>query len=124
MLDLSSKYAAATLDEERAALLGAGQSLLGRGEDFTPGAFPGFLLASVASVLMGVAVATGRVLRASTGWAGIVGPSCLLVFTTWVTFVRGAFSPFTGLAVIGGILSLEWYALLARGLTQLRKRPE
>ena len=55
MLDLSGKYAAATSDEERAALLSAGQSVLARGEDFTPGAFPGFLLASLASVLMGLA---------------------------------------------------------------------
>jgi len=119
MLALSRRFAAAATDDERVALVAAGEAHLVRGEDFTPGSFPGLFLAGVASTLMGVVVLRGRVLARVTGWAGVLGPGALLIFTAWATFARVGFGLAMALAAIGGLVSVAWYAPLARGLFRL-----
>lgn len=123
MLDLSGRYAAAASEEERASCLAAGQALLARGEDFTPGAYLGFLLPSLGSMLMAAALILGGVFHRATGWAGLVGTICMLSFTTWVTFVPTGFGLAMPIAAVGGLLSLAWYALLARDLLRLARKP-
>src|SRR5574341_86918 len=49
MWALSNKYVAATTEAQRTLLAAAGEAILARGEDFTPGAFTGFLLAELAT---------------------------------------------------------------------------
>jgi hypothetical protein len=119
LLFLSRRHAAATTDADRSRLVAAAEARLARGEDFTPGALPGFLLTGMASVLMGIVVLRGGVFRRATGWAGILGPGSLLVFTGWATFGGATRGPAVGFAAVGGLLSLAWYALLARALFRL-----
>ena len=119
MLALSERYAAASTDAERARLAAAGQEMLARGEDFTPGSFAGFFLTEVAGIVMGVAMLRGRVFGPLAAWAGIVGSGLLLAFTAWVTFVPAAFRRAMALAVGGGLLSMAWRILTARRLFQL-----
>jgi hypothetical protein len=122
MLKLSRQYAAVASDDEKSRVAAAGERSLAQGEDFTPGAYPGFLLASLASLLMCLVTLTGGVFGKATGWAGIVGPGCLLIFTTWATFVWARLGPALLLAAAGGLASLAWYALLARGLLRLARQ--
>ena len=105
MLALSDRFAAAA-EDERSVLVAAGEVQLARGEDFTPGSFPGLFLSGLATTLMGFVVLQGRVLGSLTGWAGILGPGSLVIFTAWSTFVRGAFGPAMALAGLGGLVSL------------------
>jgi len=66
MLALSAKYAAATTEVQRNLLAAAGEAILARGEDFTPGAFTGFLLGELAIVAISFVMLRGGLL--SIAW--------------------------------------------------------
>jgi hypothetical protein len=119
MRALSQRYAAAAGDHERSIVVAAGEAQLAQGEDFTPGSFPGLFLSGLANMLIGLVVLRGGLLGHVTGWAGVLGPGSLLIFTAWATFGRSSFGPAIALAAGGGLVSLAWYALLARGLVRL-----
>jgi hypothetical protein len=123
LLSLSGRHAAAGSPDERSLLLAAGEALLAQGEDFTAGSFPGFLLSAAASLLIGLVLLRSGLFGRAAGWAGVVGPGLLLLFTVWVTFAPGAFAPAMAVAAVGGLASLAWYALLARGLLRLGGDP-
>jgi hypothetical protein len=118
LLALSDRYAAAT-DAERAELAAAGQAMLARGEDFTPGSFPGFFLAELAGLAMGVTMLRGRVFGRATACSGLAGTGLLTAFTVVATFVPAAYGRAMVLATGGGLLSLAWHLLTARRLFQL-----
>jgi hypothetical protein len=122
MLALSRRYAAAGTDremDEKARLEVKGQAMLAKGEDFTPGSFPGFLFAEVGGICTGVAMLRGGVFSRLTGWLGITGSGLLLAFTSILTFAPGAFRRVMVLAMAGGILSMGWHILSARRLFDL-----
>jgi hypothetical protein len=70
-------------------------------------------------MLMGFAVVRGGIFGSMAGLSGVLGSGLLLGFTTWVTFVRARFRSALAVAGLGGILSLAWYAQVARGLWRL-----
>jgi hypothetical protein len=102
MLDLSRQYAAAG-ETQRALVASAGTALLAQAEDFTPGTFTGFFLTTSASLLISAVMLRGRVFRPATGWVGLVGSACLLVFTVLATFVPGSFTIAMRFALPGGL---------------------
>ena len=122
MLTLSTKYAAATTDTERILLAAAGEAMLAHGEDFTPGAFTGFLFGEIAIVAISWVMVRGGVFRKTTGYVGILAGLCLTIFTVWSTFIPVFFDGAMLLAMIGGLLTIAWYILTARMLFQLSKR--
>lgn len=121
MLELAQQHAAATTDLRRWALVGAGEAVLARGEDFTPGTFIGLFLSDLAAIVVSVVMLRGRVFARINALAGTVGFSCLTPFTFIATFVQGwytvAFYLFGG---AGGLLALAWFAMTGRRFLTLK----
>lgn len=114
MLALSQDYANAVTETHRAALTAAGEAMLARGADFTPGSMVGFVLPSVASILMAWVLLRGGIFGKVTGYAGLIGFSALLVFAVWITCSPASFDTAMLLALPGGLLTLVWNISIAR----------
>jgi hypothetical protein len=119
MLALSQQYAAATTDAQRFMLEAAGQAMLSVGQSHTPGTFLGFFLLELAGVLISIVMLRGKVFSKAAAYAGFLGFGMLLVFEYFSSFVAGLSAVAMTLAMIGGILSMAWYILIARGLFRL-----
>lgn len=119
MLDLSTQYAAASTDAERAALEAAGKALLAVGESHTPGTFIGFCLSTIAGILISFVMLHGGIFSKFSAYTGILGFGMLLVYDVCQSFVPALLGIALLFAMIGGILSLVWYGLIARRLFQL-----
>ncbi len=119
MLGLSRQFALATTDSQHLALQGAAQAILAKGAHGSMGAFSGFFLSSMGTLLMAVAMLEGGVFGRLVSWTGIVGMSLLLVYVVGTAF---ALAP-TGLLVIvampGGLMMIAWYVMVARKLFRL-----
>lgn len=118
MLALSAKYSAATTEAQRTLIAAAGEAVLARGEDFTPGAFIGFLFAEAAIFVVSYVMLRGGIFSKATAYAGILGGLFLSIFTIWATFIPVLFEVAMLLAMIGGLASIVWYVLTARRLFQ------
>jgi hypothetical protein len=114
MFVLATKYAAADNDAQRSLFAAAGEAILARGEDFTPGAFMGIFLQGVAAILLSAVMLRGGVFSKTTAWVGMIGFSFLTLFTMWATFVPLFYGfAFYFFAMIGGLLALTWFGLVA-----------
>jgi hypothetical protein len=122
MLTLSTKYAAATTEIERTLLAAAGEAILAHGEDFTPGAFTGFLFSEMAIIAISLVMLRGGAFSKATAYAGILGGLFLTIFTFWSTFIPVLFEVSMLLAMLGGLSSIVWYILTARTLFRLSYR--
>ena len=120
---LSSKYAAAS-EAQRSALSAAGEAMLARGEDFTPGSLVGFLYTETAGLIISVVMLRSRVFGRTNAYAGIVAFALLMIFTLWATATStmGTFALIV--AMVGGVASVVWYVLMARRLFQLSRGSE
>lgn len=121
MLALSNRYAAATDETQRAALVAAGEAMLAVGESHTPGTFLAFSLGLVASLLMAWVMLRGEVFSRAAAYVGLVAFGFLLVFEILSDFVPALFEAAMIFAMIGGIASMVWYIMVARRLFQLAK---
>jgi hypothetical protein len=119
MLELSSQYAAATTDAQRAMLEAVGQAMLSVGRSHTPGTFMGFLLSEVAGIMISVVMLRSKIFSKATAYVGILGFALLLIFEISSSFVPALFGVAMIIAMAGGILSMIWYILIARRLLQL-----
>lgn len=118
MLTLSQHYAAATSEGQKALWTAAGQALLAK-EDLTAGAFPGFFFVEIAGALMAVVALRGGLFRRWEAWMGIVATGCLLFFNFCAAFIPVWYdSVMLIFGAGGGLLSMVWYALIARRLLQ------
>lgn len=116
MLCLSNQYALAYTEMQRAALEAAGQALLAVGQSHTPGTFIGFFLSEIAGILISVVMLRGGMFSKLSAWAGILGFGMLGVFEILQSFMPGSSSFALIFAMIGGILNLVWYGLIAQRL--------
>lgn len=120
MLVLSEKFAAAQTETQKAAIAAAGEAILARGEDFTPGSFIGLFLSGSAALAISLVMLRGGAFGRCNAWIGISGFTFLSLFTIFATFVPALYTiAFYGFGSIGGILALTWFALTARTLLQL-----
>lgn len=121
MFVLGRKYAAAASDAHRSLLAAAGEAILARGEDFTPGAFVGFILGEIATLAIAFVMLRGRIFKKATAWAGMLGITLLSIFTFLATFFPASqnLAMFFGMA--GGTLSMVWSILVAIKLFRLGK---
>jgi len=124
MLALSSQYAAATTDSQRAVIEAAGRALLSVGQSHTPGTFLGFFLIEGAGVMISTVMLRSRVFSKVSAYAGMLGFGMLLVFEFFSSFVSGLSLVTIALAMFGGLLSMAWYILIARRLFQLGQNIE
>lgn len=119
MFVLSGKYATATSDAQRLLFAAAGEAILARGEDFTPGAFTGFILGEIASLTIAFVMLRGKVFGKATAWIGIFGIGLLSAYTLWATFIPTLQDLAMLFAMIGGTMSMVWYILIAIKLFRL-----
>ena len=121
MLTLSAKYAASTTEAQRTLLAAAGEAILAHGEDFTPGAFMGFLFGETAIITISFVMLRGGIFSKVSAYSGILGGFFLTIFTIWATFIPVLFEISMLLAMVGGLLSIVWYILTARTLFHLSR---
>jgi hypothetical protein len=119
MLALSTKYASATTDAQRALLTAAGEAILARGEDFTPGALIGFLFSEISMIVITLVMLRGGIFSRATAYTGLLGAFFLTIFTIWTTFIPWFFELVIIFALTGGLLTIAWSLLTARRLFQL-----
>jgi hypothetical protein len=122
MWALSMKYDLASDDAQRSLFAAAGEAILARGEDFTPGAFLGFALTETATIVMSAVMLRGKIFSQATAYAGLVGGILLTLFTLWATFIPWGYALSMVLAMIGGLSSIVWYVLTARKLFQISRQ--
>jgi hypothetical protein len=121
MLDLSTRYAAATTDAERASLVAAGQAILSVGRSHSPGTFVGFFFADLAGIVMSAAMLRSNIFGRVNAYLGIVGFALLMLFEILTSFVWTLDGAMMGLAMLGGLLSTVWYVLSGLKLLRLGK---
>jgi hypothetical protein len=119
MFVLQGKYAAAATDAQRSLLASAGEAILAVGADFTPGAFMGFILGEIASLIIAFVMLRSSAFGKITACIGIIGIGALTVYTICATFIPAMYSTAMIIAMIGGPLSTIWYILIARRFFKL-----
>ena len=119
MLDLSAQYARAGSESQRAMLEAAGMAMLAVGESHTPGTYLGFALSEAAGFLISIVMLRSRIFSAAAAYAGLLGFGILFVFEFITSFVSGLGTVTMSLAMLGGLLSMAWYVLIAFRLFQL-----
>ena len=120
LLVLSNKYALANTDAQKAIFIAAGEAILARGEDFTPGSFIGLFFSGIAAIAVSFVMLRGGIFGKATSCIGIVGFTFLSLFTILATFVPALYTfAFYIFGSLGGLLALTWFALVARRLFQL-----
>jgi hypothetical protein len=119
MLGLSQQFAVATDEAQRAALIAAGQAMLSVGASHSPGTFLAFFLSESAGVLISVVMLRSNVFGRLAAYAGILGFSILLLFEFITSFFSGLVTATMILSMLGGLMSMVWYILIARRLFQL-----
>jgi hypothetical protein len=97
--------------------------MLSVGQSHTPGTFMGFFLSEVAGVVISIVLLRSKIFGTITAYAGIFGFGILSVFEFFSSFVAGLSSVAMILAMLGGLLSMAWYILIARRLFQLGRNP-
>jgi len=117
--DLSNRYAAAGTDAQRAAAEAAGLAMLSVGRSHSPGTFLAFFLLEAAGVMMAAVMLHSGIFGKAAAVAGLLGFGMLLVFEFFASFVLGLGSVTMILAILGGLLTMVWYILIARRLFRL-----
>jgi hypothetical protein len=119
MLSLSGKYADATTDAQRTLFVAAGEAMLAQAESHTPGTFVGFFFTEMSSIAIAIVMLRNRLFSKTAAYAGIVGFGLLFIFEILASFVPAWFSVAMIFAVVGGLASITWYGMIARGLFKL-----
>lgn len=120
MLMLAGKHALAQTETQKLMFAAAGEAILARGEDFTPGSFISLILSGIAAIAISFIMLRGGIFGKWNAWIGIIGFTSLSLFTIIATFLPALYTfAFYGIAPIGGILALTWFALTSRRLFQL-----
>jgi len=120
MFDLSRKYFEATTDAQRYLIESAGEAMLAKGAHGSLSVFIGFVLPTIANILMSVGMIKGRVFGSVTAYFGVIGNSFLLVYLVLVTFFPAIEKFALAIAMPGGLMVLGWMVLLTIKLFKLR----
>lgn len=118
MLGLAREYAAAPL-AERVVLEAAAAGLLARGAHGSLGAFPGFLLSEIGTLVIALAMVRGRVFGRVASWLGVLGAASLIVYSLLMTFALVPTEQVVALAAPGGLALIAWQLLVGRKLWML-----
>ncbi len=120
MLSLSDQYAAATTDAQRSLFLAAGQAILANtNQRAVEGFNMGFLLVSVAGLIVSAVMLRSNIFSKVTAYVGILASALSLAEYFRLVFVPEAVLLLLFLALASCLLLLIWYILIARRLFQL-----
>jgi len=120
MLCLSDQYAAATTDAQRSLFLAAGQAMLANtNQRAVEGFNMGFLLVSVAGLIVSAVILRSNIFSKVTAYVGILANALSLAEYFRLVFVPEAVLLLLFIAIASCLLLLIWYILIARRLFQL-----
>lgn len=119
MLELSNKYANVATESQKILFASAGEAMLARGAHGSLGVFIGFLLPTIAGLIMSFAMLSGKVFNKTTSYLGLIGNAFLLLYIILITFAPGINEMATIFAMPGGLLSIGWMILYAIQLFKL-----
>ena len=122
MLGLAGDYASA--DPARRILVSAaGEAILARGAHGSAGVLPGFLLATVANIVLSAGMLRSKLFGRPTGVLGLAGNLLLAAYLVLVTFLPQVRAAAMAFAAPGGLLAIAWTILTAIGLIRLSRAP-
>jgi len=121
MLELSKNYFASTSETQKTLLAAAGEAMLARGAHASPGAFLGFVLSTIASIVMSIGMLKGKIFSKATAYVGILGGALLFVYLVLVTFVPNIETMAMMFATPGGLLSMTWMIMFVIRFFKLRR---
>jgi hypothetical protein len=121
MLELSNKYFATTSESQKLLFDAAGEAMLARGAHGSLGVFIGFMLPTLASIMMSIVMLKGKIFSKTPSWFGIAGNTLILVYIILVTFVPVAKNSATLIAMPGGLMVMAWMILFTGKLFKLGK---
>lgn len=121
MLELTQQHGAAAIAADRVALEAAAAALLARGAHGSMGAFPGFLLSEIGTLVVSLAMLRGGVFGRVASWLGVVGSASLIAYSVLMTFAVVSAETVVALAAPGGLAMIAWQLLVARRLARLAK---
>ncbi|MFO7669845.1 MAG: hypothetical protein R6W31_09325 [Bacteroidales bacterium] len=108
MLDLSHKYFEAGQEEQKLLIAAAGEAMLAKGSHGSFGVFIGFVLPTIANVLMSGVMLKGRVFSRLTSIIGLTGNSLMVIYIVLVTFCPAVEQMALAFAMPGGLLVMVW----------------
>ena len=119
LLSLSSQYAAATTDAQRALFEAAGQAMLAEQVGAGTGTYMAFFLLSVAGLIIAIIMLRSALFSKVTAAVGILANGFLFVYYIGLAFV--SIPPAIGVPIYwaSGLLSLIWYILIGLRLFKL-----
>jgi hypothetical protein len=113
MLALSGRWASASSEAERTALVAAAEAVLARGADFTPAGCLPFTLPSVSSLILAGLMKGSSAFGKGMSILGLAGFGLLLLFALGASFVPGAFAALMPASIVGGLAIMVWNILIA-----------
>jgi hypothetical protein len=122
MWALSQQYQLAATPAYQAQLEAAAQSILVVGGSHSPGTYPAFFLQEIAGILISLVMIRSEIFGKAAGICGAVGFAALLIFESITSFSAGLTSATMLVSMVGGILTLIWYVLIARTFFTMGKQ--
>ena len=120
MLSLSNQYAAATTNEQKDLFLAAGQAILANtNQRAVEGFNMGFLLLSIAGVIISIVMLKSKTFSKVIAYVGILTFAISLVDYIRVVFIPSISLLLFIIAITSGLLLLIWLVLIGRRLLQL-----
>lgn len=120
MLSLSNQYAAATTDTQRNILLAAGQAILANTNQRAVEGFNiGFLLLSLAGLIISTVMLRSNVFSRVTAYVGVITFAFSLADYFRIIFLPSILLLLLVLAIASALLIVVWFVLIARRLFQL-----
>ena len=121
MLDLSQKYFAASSEEQRMLLAGAGEAMLAKGSHGSLGVFIGFALPTFANGLMSCVMLKGNIFSRANSYIGIIGNSLMIIYIIMVTFMPSVEKIALLFAMPAGLLLMTWMIMFTIKLLKMSK---
>lgn len=121
MLDLSQKYFAASSEEQRMLLAGAGEAMLAKGSHGSLGVFIGFALPTFANGLMSCVMLKGNIFSRANSYIGIIGNSLMIIYIIMVTFLPSVEKMALLFAMPAGLLLMAWMIMFTIKLLKLSR---
>ncbi len=123
MIPLSNQYLIATTEVQKSILLAAGQTLLvDTGQRAVGGFNTGFLLISIAGLLISKIMLQSNIFSKTTAYVGILAFAISLADYIRIIFLPSELILLLIIAILSGILLLVWLVLIGRSLILFSKK--
>jgi hypothetical protein len=122
MLELSNKYSVSVMESQKIQLAAAGEAMLAQGAHGSLGVFIGFILPTIAGLMMSFVMLKGEIFNKTTSYIGITGNILMLLYITFVPFIPAIKNMATAFAMPGGLLLMIWMIMFTIRLFQIGQK--